>query len=36
VKFAADLHEEEPPTALELETLRDLHERTRQAHGVAA
>jgi glutaconate CoA-transferase, subunit B len=36
VKFAANLHEEEPPTSLELETLRDLHERTRQAHGVAA
>jgi glutaconate CoA-transferase subunit B len=36
VKFAAGLREEAPPTAIELETLRDLHERTRQAHGVAA
>lgn len=36
VKYAADLKEEEAPTALELETLRDLHERTRLAHGVAA
>jgi glutaconate CoA-transferase, subunit B len=36
VKFAADLREEEAPTAAELETLRDLHERTRRAHGVAA
>ncbi len=36
LKFAADLRQEEPPTALELETLRDLQERTRQAHGVAA
>src|SRR5262245_37296550 len=36
VKFAADVREEEPPTSLELDTLRDLHERTRKAHGVAA
>jgi glutaconate CoA-transferase subunit B len=36
LKFTADLREEEPPTSLELETLRDLHERTRRAHGVAA
>jgi len=36
VKFAADLREEEPPTSAELETLRDLHERTKRAHGVAA
>jgi glutaconate CoA-transferase subunit B len=36
VRFAAALREEDAPTALELETLRDLHERTRQAHGVAA
>jgi glutaconate CoA-transferase, subunit B len=36
VKFASDLREEEPPTALELETLRDLHARTKRAHGVAA
>jgi glutaconate CoA-transferase subunit B len=36
VKFADGLREEEPPTAIELETLRALHERTRQAHGVAA
>jgi len=36
VKFAAGLREEAPPTALELEILRALHERTRLAHGQAA
>ncbi len=36
LKFASDLREEEPPTTLELETLRELHDRTRRAHGVAA
>ena len=36
LKFAADVREEEPPTALELETLRELQDRTRRAHGVAA
>ena len=36
VRYAGDLREEEPPTALELETLRDLHERTRLAHAAAA
>jgi glutaconate CoA-transferase subunit B len=36
VAFAAQLREEPPPTALELATLRELHKRTRQAHGLAA
>jgi glutaconate CoA-transferase subunit B len=36
VAFASSLREEEPPTAIELETLRALHERTRRAHGLAA
>jgi glutaconate CoA-transferase, subunit B len=35
VKFAGNVREEEPPTSVELETLRDLHERTKRAHGVA-
>ncbi len=35
VKFAQSLNETAPPTALELETLRDLNARTAQAHGAA-
>jgi glutaconate CoA-transferase, subunit B len=34
VKFASDVAETPPPTALELETLRDLNARTAAAHGV--
>jgi len=36
VRFAADLHETEPPSAHELEVLRDLNARTARAHGMAA
>jgi glutaconate CoA-transferase subunit B len=36
LKFAEHVREEEPPTAIELETLRELQERTRRAHGVAS
>jgi glutaconate CoA-transferase subunit B len=36
LKFAGDLSEEDPPTAVELETLRELQERTRRAHGALA
>jgi glutaconate CoA-transferase subunit B len=36
VRFAAGLTETPAPTALELATLRDLHERTAHAHGSAA
>lgn len=32
VRFAADLAETAPPTNLELDTLRDLHRRTDEAH----
>ncbi|HWK76074.1 MAG TPA: CoA-transferase subunit beta [Povalibacter sp.] len=32
VKYAAEVVETPPPTALELEVLRDLHTRTRRAH----
>ena len=35
VAFAAETDETAPPTAHELQTLRDLHERTARAHGVA-
>ncbi len=33
VRFAAEVHETEPPTSEELETLRDLQRRTAEAHG---
>jgi glutaconate CoA-transferase subunit B len=36
VKFAATLEETPVPTALELETLRDLKARTARAHGQVA
>ena len=36
VRFADNLEQTPPPTALELKTLRDLKERTRIAHGEAA
>ncbi|MBM3528016.1 MAG: CoA-transferase subunit beta [Alphaproteobacteria bacterium] len=36
VRFAANVTETLAPTAKELETLRDLHARTRRAHGEAA
>ena len=36
VRFAADLNETEPPTELELATLRDLHRRTDEAHKETA
>jgi glutaconate CoA-transferase subunit B len=37
LKFAAELDETEPPTAEELQILRDLHRRTQEAHeGKAA
>jgi glutaconate CoA-transferase subunit B len=36
VRFAASVAETPPPTAHELETLRDLHVRTRRAHGDAS
>lgn len=36
LRFAAALAETPAPTAQELEILRDLHARTRKAHGVAA
>jgi len=36
VRFAATLREEPAPTALELEALREMHARTRRAHGDAA
>ncbi|MBN9448103.1 MAG: CoA-transferase subunit beta [Bosea sp.] len=36
LRFAADLTETPAPSAEELEVLRGLHARTRQAHGVAA
>jgi glutaconate CoA-transferase subunit B len=36
VRFGPDVGETAAPTALELETLRDLNARTAQAHGVAA
>ena len=36
ITFAATLEETPPPTARELEVLRDLHARTAVAHGVAA
>ena len=35
IRFAADLGETEPPTELELDTLRDLHRRTDAAHREA-
>lgn len=36
LRFAADLTETPAPSAQELEVLRALHARTKQAHGVAA
>jgi glutaconate CoA-transferase subunit B len=36
VRFAAQVEETPPPTAHELETLRDLHARTKRAHGEAS
>jgi glutaconate CoA-transferase subunit B len=36
VKFRATLVDTAAPTALELDTLRDLHARTRRAHGVTS
>ena len=33
VKYAAEVVETPPPTALELEVLRDLHARTHRAHA---
>jgi glutaconate CoA-transferase subunit B len=36
VRFAASVEQTPPPTAIELETLRDLHARTRRAHGEAS
>jgi glutaconate CoA-transferase subunit B len=33
VRFASAVEETEPPTAVELEVLRDLHDRTAHAHG---
>jgi glutaconate CoA-transferase subunit B len=35
VRFAATVAETPPPTAHELEVLRDLHARTARAHGQA-
>jgi len=35
VRFAADVTETSAPSRVELETLRDLHERTARAHGTA-
>jgi glutaconate CoA-transferase, subunit B len=34
VRFAATVEETPPPTAIELEALRDLDARTAAAHGV--
>ena len=36
VRFAANVIETKPPTVAELQVLRDLHDRTARAHGVAA
>jgi len=36
IRFAAKVGETAPPTATELEALRDLNERTARAHGVIA
>ena len=36
VRYAVKVGETSPPTAHELETLRELHARTRRAHGEAA
>jgi glutaconate CoA-transferase subunit B len=36
VRFASDVEETPPPTAHELDVLRDLNARTAQAHGVSA
>jgi glutaconate CoA-transferase subunit B len=36
VRFAPNVTETPPPSAQELETLRDLHARTARAHGKAA
>ncbi len=36
VRYANKVGETEPPTAKELEVLRDLHARTKRAHGEAA
>ncbi len=36
VRYAGEVAETPPPTALELEVLRDLHARTARAHGKAA
>jgi glutaconate CoA-transferase subunit B len=35
LRFAAEVAETEPPTAEELDVLRDLHARTAMAHGAA-
>jgi glutaconate CoA-transferase subunit B len=36
VRFASAVEETKSPTAVELEVLRDLHDRTARAHGVTA
>jgi glutaconate CoA-transferase subunit B len=36
VRYAAKVAETSPPTARELEVLRELHARTARAHGEAA
>ena len=36
VRFADTVTETDPPSAGELEVLRDLHARTARAHGAAA
>ena len=36
VRYAANVAGTEPPTAEELQVLRELHARTARAHGVAA
>jgi glutaconate CoA-transferase subunit B len=36
IRFAGTLAETEPPSAIELETLRELHARTARAHGSSA
>jgi glutaconate CoA-transferase subunit B len=36
IKFAANAGETPPPTELELKVLRELHARTKAAHGAAA
>jgi glutaconate CoA-transferase, subunit B len=36
IRFAEEVAETPPPDVTELAVLRDLHERTRRAHGAAA